>query len=87
MSGEIFSPATDRPTFSANKGKQPQKIALEEAITTSVFNGTTTLPPIQGGSELPYVNADYVADVKNRFSNVELRLQAMDEAGIALSIG
>lgn len=86
MSGAIFPPATDRPTFSANRWKQPQKIALEEAITTSVFNSTNTLPPTEAGAELPYVNADYVADVKNRLSNVALRVQAMDQAGIALTV-
>lgn len=86
MAGEIFPPATSRPTFTANRWKQPKKIALEEAVTTTVFNSTTTLPPISGGAELPYVNTDYVADVKERLSNVDLRVKAMDQAGVALTV-
>ncbi len=86
MSGKIFESPSERPTFSANRWRQPQKIALEEAITTSVFNPTNTLPETKGGAELPYVDKDYVVDVKNRLSNLELRVQAMDRAGVALTV-
>lgn len=51
-----------------------------------MFNATSTLPPVSGTAELPYVDTDYVADVKNRLSNVDARVKAMDGAGVALTV-
>ena len=86
MESTRYPPPTDRPTYPSQVWKWPQKIALEEAITTTVFNSTTTLPPVEGGAELPYVNTDFLADVKDRLSNVDRRIEAMDKAGIALTV-
>ena len=80
------SPLTSRPTYPSQKRKWPRKIALEEAITTIVFNATSTLPAIDGGAELPYVNTEFLEDVKKRLSDVDLRIQAMDKADIALTV-
>ena len=81
-----YPPASQRPTFHSNKYKAFQKIALEEAIATHVYNATQTLPPVAGTAELPYVNIDYVADVKDRLTNVETRVKSMDEGGVALTV-
>lgn len=75
-----------RPTFAAASKKTTRKIALEEAISTHVFNPTVTLPPVSGTAELPYVDTNYVADVKDRLTNVEARVKSMDEAGVDLTI-
>ena len=77
---------TERPTFSGAAKKTFQKIAIEEAISTHVFNATATLPPVNSTAELPYVDTKYVADVKDRLTNVEARVKAMDEAGVALTV-
>ncbi|OQD74722.1 hypothetical protein PENANT_c168G10740 [Penicillium antarcticum] len=77
---------TQRPTFSVAAKKTLQKIAIEEAISTHVFNATATLPPVDSTGELPYVESNYVADVKDRLTNVEARVKAMDEAGVALTV-
>ena len=81
-----YPPLNSRPTFPSRKRKWPRKIALEEAITTTVFNPTSTLPPSDGGAELPYVNIDFLEDVKKRLSDVDLRIEAMDKADIALTV-
>ncbi len=86
MSATSYPPVSKRPTFISNTFKVPQKIALEEAISTTVFNSTATLPPDPRTGELPYVNTDYAADVKNRLGNIDARVKAMDEAGIALTV-
>ena len=86
MRSNTYPPATDRPTYTSSHRKHPQKIALEEAISTTVFNSTATLPPTASTSELPYVDHDYVADVRDRLSNIDARIEAMDRAGIALTI-
>ncbi|KAL3486480.1 hypothetical protein BJX62DRAFT_246802 [Aspergillus germanicus] len=75
-----------RPTFGPRTKKTTLKIALEEAIATHVFNATNTLPPVNGTAELPYVDTAYVADVKDRLTNVEARIQAMDAAGVDLAV-
>ena len=77
---------TERPTFSGAAKKTFQKIAIEEAISTHVFNATATLPPVNSTAELPYVDTKYVADVKDRLTNIEARVKAMDEAGVALTV-
>ncbi|KAJ5743977.1 hypothetical protein N7533_008847 [Penicillium manginii] len=77
---------TQRPTFSGAAKKTFQKIAIEEAISTHVFNATATLPPVNSTAELPYVDTKYVADVKDRLTNVEARVKAMDEAGVVLTV-
>lgn len=86
MESTRYPPPTTRPTYPSQKWKWPQKIALEEAITTTVFNATSTLPPVDRGAELPYVNTEFLEDVKNRLSNVDLRVEAMNKAGIALTV-
>lgn len=86
MATNAYPPATHRPTFTSGHHKILNKIALEEAITTTIFNATSTLPPSTGTAELPYVDHQYVADVKDRLANIEARVQAMDRAGIALTI-
>ena len=75
-----------RPTFGVPVKKSTQKIALEEAISTTVFNPTTTLPPVESTAELPFVEKAYVADVKARLSDVDARVKAMDGAGVALTV-
>ena len=84
----MSTPATQRPTFTSLIPKTPLKIALEEATTTTIFNCTATLPPIEGTAELPYVDANYLADVKKRLSpeDVAGRVEAMDRAGVALTV-
>lgn len=64
------------------------KIALEEAITTTVFNATVSLPPVKGTEEIPYVDTAYGLDVRDRLgaSGLDARVKAMDQAGVALSI-
>lgn len=86
MASAKFSVTSPRPTFIAKERKLSQKIALEEAISTTIFNATATLPPVDGTAELPYVDRDYVSDVQNRLLNLETRVEAMDRAGIALAI-
>ena len=78
--------ASYRPTFGPQTKRTTQKIALEEAVATHVYNATNTLPPVNGTAELPYVDADYVADVKDRLTNVETRIKAMDAAGVDLAV-
>lgn len=75
-----------RPTFGGPAKKTTFKIALEEAISTHVFNPTTTLPPVNATAELPYVDTKYVADVKDRLTNIVARVEAMDQAGVDLAI-
>ena len=75
-----------RPTFIQPGPRTTQKIALEEAIATHVFNATATLPPVSGTAELPYVDTEYMADVKHRLTDVDSRVEAMDQAGIALTV-
>lgn len=75
-----------RPTFTPPSSDFPDKIALEEAISTSVFNPTTTNPPVQGTGELDYDRPEYVADVELRLSDLDLRVQSMDAAGVALAV-
>ena len=81
-----YPPPTSRPTFPSQKWKWPQKIALEEAITTTVFNATSTLPSVDGGAELPYVNTEFLEDVKKRLSDIDLRVEAMNKANITLTV-
>ncbi|KAF9893243.1 hypothetical protein FE257_011673 [Aspergillus nanangensis] len=75
-----------RPTFHLPSRRTGQKIALEEAISTHVFNPAISLPPVQRTAELPYVNTSYGADVKDRLTNIEARVAAMDKAGVALTV-
>lgn len=77
---------TQRPTFGVTTKKTLRKIAIEEAISTHVFNPAVTLPPVSSTAELPYVDSKYVVDVKDRLTNVEARVKAMDEAGVALTV-
>ena len=88
MATQAYPTPSKRPTFTSTKFKRPQKIALEEAVATTVFNATATLPPASGTAELPYVDTDYVADVRHRLSpaGIDDRVKAMDDAGIALSV-
>lgn len=86
MTSVTYPSATQRATFPSKHRKPLQKIALEEAISTSVFNSTATLPPSEGTAELPHVDLDYVGDVKDRLSNIEARIESMNHAGIALAI-
>lgn len=81
-----YPPFTSRPTFPSQKRKLPRKITLEEAITTTVFNATSTLPAIDGGAELPFVSTDFLEDVKKRLSDIDLRIEAMDKADTALTV-
>ncbi|OAP53743.1 hypothetical protein AYL99_12081 [Fonsecaea erecta] len=80
-----LGPVIDRPTFTPAT-RAPLKIALEEAAGTTVFDPTTTLPPLKFTGELPNVVSDYVADVKYRLFDIGSRVQAMDRAGIALTV-
>ena len=75
-----------RPSFSSLAQKTTQKIALEEAVGTRLFNATTTLPAGHRTGELPYVDHGYVADLGDRLFNVNRRLEAMDRAGVDLAI-
>lgn len=76
----------DRPTFSIPHRAYPMKIALEEAVSTSVFNATETVPAVDAASELPYTRGEYGRDVGRRLTDLDLRVQSMGQAGIALSV-
>ena len=86
MESNNDSQSARRPTFSVRDSRLPWKIALEEAVGTSVFNATTTLPPSENTSEIPYVDHQYAYDVRNRLSNLTARVEAMNRAGVALAI-
>lgn len=75
-----------RPTFPIKYSRLPWKIALEEAVSTSKFNATATLPSSDATSELPYVDHEYVNDVRNRLLDITARVDAMDHAGVALAV-
>lgn len=49
----------NRPTFTTQPPHFPRKIALEEAVNTSVFNATRTNPPVPGTSDMEYSTPDY----------------------------
>jgi hypothetical protein len=49
----------DRPTFTTRPPHFPRKIALEEAVNTSVFNASRTTPPVPGTSDMEYATPDY----------------------------
>lgn len=76
----------NRPTFPIPARSFPQKIALEEAVSTSIFNAAWTVPAIEKASELTYTRKEYNHDVENRLTDIDLRVESMDEAGIALSV-
>lgn len=86
MATKTHPRTSDRPTFSSRSFATPLKIALEEHISTEVFNAATTLPPNARASELSYVDHDYVDDVKDKLGNLDARVEAMDRAGVALTI-
>ena len=86
MTDNNYTTSTSRPTFGAPARRTTRKIALEEAISTNVYNATATLPAADFTGELPYVNTKFVTDVKDRLQNVEARVKAMDEAGIELTV-
>lgn len=86
MTTEAYPPVSQRPTFDSRHFKAPLKIALEEHVSTKIYNATETLPAGNRTSELPYVNHEYVADVKNRLFDLSARVEAMDKAGVALTI-
>jgi len=76
----------DRPTFPVPNRRYPKKIALEEAVSTSVFNATATVPVVKTGSELTYTSGEYNRDVERRLTDFKLRVQSMDEAGVAQTV-
>ena len=64
----------DRPTFPVPNRRYPKKIALEEAVSTSVFNATATVPVVKTGSELTYTSGEYNKDVERRLTDFKLRV-------------
>src|SRR4051812_6724653 len=81
-----YPTVSQRVTFDSRHFKAPLKIALEEHISTNIFNPTETLPPQNRTAELLYMNPEFVADTKDHLTNIACRIQAMDRAGIALTI-
>jgi len=75
-----------RPTFTTRPAHFPRKIALEEAVNTSVFNATRTTPPVQGTSDMEYGTAEYGSDVERRLSDPGLQVESMDAAEVALAV-
>jgi len=75
-----------RPTFTTRPPHFPRKIALEEAVSTSVFNATRTTPPVPGTSDMEYSRPDYGSDVERRLSDPGLQVESMDAAGVALAV-
>ncbi len=76
----------DRPTFTTRAPHFPRKIALEEAVDTSVFSAVKTSPPVPGTTELEYTSPEYGADVEMRLSDPGLQVESMDAAGVALAV-
>lgn len=81
-----MSTSQPRPTFTPRSSTFPQKIAIEEAVATSVFTATTTNPPQTGTGELPYDRPEYVSDIEKRLVDVDLRVQSMDAGGVTLGV-
>lgn len=75
-----------RPTFTTRPPHFPRKIALEEAVNTSVFNATRTTPPVPGTSDMEYGTAEYGSDVERRLSDPGLQVESMDAAEVALAV-
>jgi predicted TIM-barrel fold metal-dependent hydrolase len=75
-----------RPTFTTETPRFPRKIALEEAVNTSVFNATTTNPPVPGATDMEYASPDYGPDVERRLTDPGLQVESMDEAAVALAV-
>lgn len=75
-----------RPTFPIPSVSYPKKIALEEAVSTSVFEAAFTVPRINEASELTYTSSEYNQDVERRLTDLELRVKSMDETGIDISV-
>lgn len=86
MAKIAYPTVSQRATFDCRHFKAPLKIALEEHISTTLFNPTETLPPQGRTAELPYMDSNFVADTKDRLTNIDTRIEAMDRAGIALTI-
>lgn len=76
----------NRPTFTTQPPRFPGKIALEEAVSTSVFNATRTTPPVRGTSDMEYSTPEYGSDVERRLSDPGLQVESMDAAGVALAV-
>ncbi|KAJ8613444.1 hypothetical protein MRB53_036929 [Persea americana] len=76
---------SSRATF-YSAAPRANKIALEEAISTTVFDATNTLPPTAIAAELPYVEPAYGKDVHKRLEDIDARVLAMDKAGIRLTV-
>jgi gamma-resorcylate decarboxylase len=75
-----------RPTFTTRPPHFPRKIALEEGVNTSVFNATTTTPPVPHTTDLEYSSPEYGSDVEKRLSDPRLQVASMDAAGVALAV-
>ena len=86
MAGASYPPISTRVTFSSRHHKAPFKIALEEHMSTKIFNPTQTLPPQGRTAELPYANREFVDDIEDRLTNIDARIEGMDRAGVALAI-
>lgn len=76
----------NRPTFMTQPPHFPRKIALEEAVNTSVFNATRTSPPVPGTSDVEYSAPEYGPDIEKRLSDPGLQVESMDAAGVALAV-
>lgn len=77
-----------RPTFFNPSVFLPGKIALEEHVTTNLFQASYTVPFYNNTNEISYGQASYTADVGPRMvaSSIEERVQQMDLANISVSV-
>jgi hypothetical protein len=63
-----------RPTFTTRPPYYPRKIALEEAVSTSVFNASRTTPLVPGTSDMEYATPDYGPGIERRLSDPGLQV-------------
>lgn len=77
-----------RPTFFNPSISFPGKIALEEHVTTNLFQASFTVPFFNNTNEIAYGQASYTADVGPRMSasSIKERVQQMDLANISVSV-
>ncbi|MBB3607049.1 hypothetical protein FHT40_006749 [Mycolicibacterium sp. BK556] len=71
----------NRVTFPRSDRARPRKIALEEAVSTSVFVAAQTVPPVARAAESTYVTDEYAADIEERLTNIGLRVPLRSDPG------
>jgi len=84
-SATIDSPSK-RPTFYRANPHMSGKFALEEHVTTDIFNPSFTTPFTEAPAEGPYYKKAHLDDVLFRLGNIEERVKHMDAAGVAVCV-